>query len=121
MKFHPDTPHSQSITAYGAGWIEVNRVRHTTSLLISAKGERLAWDCHQFENLAPLHFEQIVELNPELVLFGSGDKLRFPKPHLLESLFSRRIGVETMDTQAACRTYNFLAAEGRMVVAALLL
>ena len=55
-----------------------------------------------------------------LVIFGSGARLRFPKPLLLRPLIDRRIGVETMDTAAACRTYNVLLAEGRSVVAALL-
>ena len=58
---------------------------------------------------------------PELVIFGSGARLRFPAPGLLRDLIERRIGVETMDTAAACRTYNVLASEGRSVVAALLL
>ena len=58
---------------------------------------------------------------PELVVFGSGARLRFAPPALLRGLMARRIGVETMDTAAACRTYNILAGEGRRVVAALLL
>ena len=55
------------------------------------------------------------------MLFGSGDRIQFPRPQWLAPLYSRRIGLETMDTQAACRTFNFLAGEGRKVVAALLL
>ena len=56
-----------------------------------------------------------------MVIFGSGAKLRFVSPALLRGLIERGIGVETMDTAAACRTYNILAQEGRRVVAALLL
>jgi uncharacterized protein len=59
-------------------------------------------------------------LSPELIFFGSGARLRFPKPAILKALMARRIGFETMDTPAACRTYNVLLAEGRAVVAALL-
>ena len=69
-------------------------------------------------------FDLLVEQStepPELVVFGSGSKLRFAPPALLRGLMARRIGVETMDTQAACRTYNILASEGRNVVAALIL
>jgi uncharacterized protein len=55
------------------------------------------------------------------VIFGSGARLQFVKPALYRSLIERGIGMETMDTAAACRTYNVLAAEGRMVVAALLM
>ena len=121
MKFHPDARASQSITAYGQGWIEVNRERFTSSLIVSSMGERLDWHCQSFEELQSTDFERILTLSPELVLFGSGSRMRFPKPHWLAPLYARRIGVETMDTGAACRTYNFLAAEGRRVVAALLL
>jgi len=60
-------------------------------------------------------------MQPELILFGSGERIRFPHPTCLQNLYARRIGVETMDTQAACRTFNFLAGEGRRVIAALLL
>jgi uncharacterized protein len=121
MKFHPDARASQSITAHGEGWIEVNRERYTSSLIVSAMGERLDWPCQSFEELQSADFERILALGPELVLFGSGARLRFPNPQWLAPLYARRIGVETMDTGAACRTYNFLAAEGRRVVAALLL
>jgi len=54
------------------------------------------------------------------VLFGSGSALRFPHPHLIRALTEARVGLEAMDTPAACRTFNILAAEGRGVVAALL-
>ena len=67
-----------------------------------------------------MHFARLAELRPELVLFGSGARLRFPAPALLKPLIDARIGIETMDTAAACRTYNVLLAEGRSVVAALL-
>jgi uncharacterized protein len=70
--------------------------------------------------LTPSHFEQVLALAPELVIFGSGKRLRFVSPGLYRCLIEARIGVETMDTAAACRTYNVLASEGRSVVAALL-
>jgi uncharacterized protein len=54
-------------------------------------------------------------------IFGSGLRLRFPQAAWLQGLIERRIGIETMDTQAACRTYNILAGEGRNVAAALLI
>ncbi len=79
------------------------------------------WPPQQFADLAPEHFAALLELEPELVLFGSGGQFRFPAPELIAPLCRRGIGVEVMDTGAACRTYNVLAAEGRRVVAALLL
>ena len=72
------------------------------------------------DELQEAHFADIVAAAPEVVIFGSGPRLRFPHPALLRSLMAARIGVETMDTAAACRTYNVLAAEGRRVMAALL-
>lgn len=121
MKFQPDTMQAQSITGYGPGWVSVNGEKRTSSVLVSAAGARIDWHCARFEDLTPAHFSQLIELDPELVIFGSGERIQFPQPQWLEALFARRIGLETMDTQAACRTYNFLAGEGRRVVAALLL
>jgi uncharacterized protein len=74
-----------------------------------------------FSKLTQAHFDELLQLQPELVIFGSGAKLRFPPPALLSGLIARRIGVESMDSAAACRTYNVLVSEGRTVVAALLL
>ena len=124
MKLHSDKLEIQSITGYGDGWIAVNGQRHTRSLVLTPKGELLAWPCARFELLEAAHFDMLIGQAgeaPELVVFGSGSKLRFAPPALLQGLMARRIGVETMDTAAACRTYNILAGEGRRVVAALLL
>jgi uncharacterized protein len=84
------------------------------------RGTVQAWPATRFEDLAEAHFEAIVHLAPEIVVFGSGSRIRFAKPALLRPLIDARIGIETMDTPAACRTYNVLIAEGRSVVAALL-
>ena len=121
MKFQPERPDTQSITAYGPDWIGVDADRVTESVIIGARGQRIAWDCHRFEDLTAAHFAQLAELDAEVVIFGSGLRNRFPPPAWLQPLMARRIGLETMDTQAACRTYNVLAGEGRNVVAALLL
>jgi uncharacterized protein len=124
MKLHADKLDTQSITSYGEGWIAVNGQRHASSLVLASGGQLLAWDCKHFEELTAAHFEQLAQVMPEapeLVIFGSGSRLRFVRPVLLQGLMERRIGVETMDTAAACRTYNILAGEGRRVVAALLI
>jgi len=121
MKLQPDSIRGPSISGYGPGWVAVNGEKFTSSIIVSAMGERLDWSCAQFDDLQAAHFEQLAAMGPELVLFGSGERIRFPQPQWLQTLYARRIGVETMDTQAACRTYNFLAGEGRKVVAALLL
>lgn len=121
MKLQPDAVSGPSITGYGPGWVAVNGEQVTTSLVLPPSGERFAWNCASYDDLTQGHFDQLAALDCELVVFGSGERIRFPKPVWLQALYARRIGVETMDTQAACRTYNFLAAEGRKVVAALLL
>jgi uncharacterized protein len=121
MKLQPDKPSVQTISGYGPGWIAVDAEKFSTSLVISSRGERQAWACSRFEHLQALHFAPLASLRPELVLFGSGSRLRFPRPEWLRALVEQGIGLETMDTAAACRTYNILAGEGRHVVAALLL
>jgi uncharacterized protein len=125
MKLQPDRLDVQSILAYGPGWVGLGNQgtaeKIDYSIVIGSRGEKFAWDCASFEELSAAHFSRIAELQPELVIFGSGTRLRFPPPAFLRDLMSRRIGVETMDTLAACRTYNILAGEGRHVIAALLI
>jgi uncharacterized protein len=121
MKLQPDKFDVQSITGYGPGWIGLNGEKITHSLVIGSRGQRFEWRCDSFGALTPAHFDQLAALDAELVLFGSGNQLRFPQPAWLAGLIERRIGLETMDTAAACRTYNILAGEGRHVVAALLM
>ena len=121
MKLQADSIQGPALTGYGEGWVAVNGEKVLTSILISSMGHRQEWDCGSYEELGEAQFAPILKWNAELVLFGSGARLRFPKQQCLAALYARRVGVETMDTQAACRTYNFLAGEGRKVVAALLL
>ena len=125
MKLQPDRLDVQSILGYGPGWIGLASQgvaeKVERSLLIGSRGERLEWHCTRFEDLGARHFEEIAALRPELVIFGSGSRLRFAPPLFLNSLMALRIGIETMDTLAACRTYNILAGEGRHVVAALII
>ena len=125
MKLQPDRLDVQSILGYGPGWVGLASQgvaeKIDRSVLIGSRGERLEWHCTLFEDLGARHFEEIAALRPELVIFGSGSRLRFVPPAFLNSLISLRIGMETMDTLAACRTYNILAGEGRHVIAALII
>ncbi len=121
MKLQPDKSDVQTLTAHGPGWVAVNNEKVETSVVVGSHGERFEWNCSQFEDLGPAHFAQLAELGAELVIFGSGGRIRFPKPAWLQALMARRTGIETMDTAAACRTYNILAGEGRHVIAALLI
>ena len=110
---------AQSIARHGPGGIAVGGVEWTESVLVPWRGGVQRWEVASFDDLEESHFRKVADLQPELVVFGSGPRLRFPKPALLRPLIDARIGVETMDTAAACRTFNVLLAEGRSVVAAL--
>lgn len=109
-----------AVTAYGSGWVAVNGERVENSLVVDSGGTRMDWPCSRFDELGPEHFSSLCALKPELLIFGSGRKQRFVPQAWLAPLTNQGIGVEAMDTAAACRTYNVLAAEGRHVVAALL-
>lgn len=122
MKFQLDQPQGgNNISKHDLRHVWVNGVEHARSVLVPWQGQPQAWDLTRFEDLTEAHFERILALKPELVIFGSGAKLRFPKPNLYRPLIQARIGMETMDIGAACRTYNVLASEGRAVLAALLI
>lgn len=122
MKIQPDRLDGvNAITRQESGRIWVNAQMHSSSVLVPWKGTVQAWPAGQLTDLTQAHFEQILSLSPELVIFGSGERLRFISAALSRGLIERGIGMETMDTAAACRTYNVLAAEGRSVVGALLI
>jgi len=120
MKLQPDKSDVQTLTAHGLGWVAINNERVESSVVVGSRGERFEWDCSRFDQIGAEHFAQLASLGAELIIFGSGARIRFPQPAWLQPLMAQRTGVETMDTPAACRTYNILASEGRHVVAALL-
>lgn len=122
MKFQPDFLEGVNTIGRFDGtslWVAGRTFRGST--LVPWSGEIVAWSAREFAALQQAHFDALLALDPEIVLFGSGATLRFPSPALLRELIARRIGVESMDTAAACRTYNVLVAERRRVVAALLM
>jgi uncharacterized protein len=121
MKMNADRPDgSNAISRHGPEGVIVNGVEHRHSVIVPWTGAVTAWGVSGFDALDEAAFAALAALKPELVIFGSGARLRFPRPALLAPLMARRIGVDTMDSAAACRTYNVLIAEGRTVVAALL-
>ena len=120
MKLQPDQSDAQTISGYGPGWVGVGQEKITHNVVLGSRGQRLAW-AGGLDQLGPEDFEALARLEVEVVIFGSGLRLRFPNPAWLAPLAKRRIGIETMDTAAACRTYNILAQEGRDVAVALLL
>jgi len=122
MKFQLDQAEGvNAITRVAPGQVWVQDQLYEQSVLVPWQGAVQPWAPQRFEDLAPAHFEAILALQPELVILSSGAKLRFTHPSLYRSLIEARVGIETMDLNAASRTYTVLAGEGRKVVAALLL
>jgi uncharacterized protein len=121
MKLHADQANAlNTVTAYGDDFIEVNRVKHTGAIIVMPEGELGKWRPSSFDDIQEEDFSALLALKPELIIFGTGKKQRFAHPALTAKLTAKHIGVEAMDTQAACRTYNILMAEGRKVLAVLL-
>jgi uncharacterized protein len=121
MKLHlSDVSGVNLFTGYGEGYVMVNRQRHERNVVVLRDRLVTDWQPTGFDDLTAEHFALLAELQPEIVLLGTGARLRFPRPELTRALMEARIGLEVMDIRAACRTYNILAAEERKVAAALL-
>ena len=122
MKLHRDDNSGSLnlIKAYTAGVITINETSHQGSLIVCPGTivENWAPACHG--DLNNKHCQQILDLEPEIILIGTGKLQHFPAPAILQLLINSGIGVEIMATDAACRTYNILASEGRHVVAGLI-
>lgn len=122
MKIQPDRSDGANvISRHETGRVWVNAEAFDRSVLVPWRGDAQSWGVDRLDDLTEDHFERVLALRPELVIFGSGARLRFIRPALSRALIRQGIGMETMDTVAACRTYNVLASEGRSVVAALLI
>jgi len=122
VKFQPDSLDGVNTIARHEGTrVWIGNQPHEGSVIVPWSGPVRLWRPRQFDDLTADDFDELLPRQPEVVIFGSGVRLRFPQPPLVRGLFERRIGFETMDTAAACRTYNVLVGEGRNVVAALLL
>ncbi|MEY8878622.1 MAG: Mth938-like domain-containing protein [Leptothrix sp. (in: b-proteobacteria)] len=126
MKFQPERLEGvNAIAAYTPSSVTVSSGAQATvwssSVVVPFQGDIVAWPCARFDDLAEGHFEALLALQPELVVIGCGAQHRFVSPRLMRALIQQGIGVECMDTPAACRTYNILVSEHRRVVAALLI
>ena len=109
-----------TFTAYGEDYVSVNAVRHQDNLIVLPYRLIEKWTPASFGTLSRTDFDFLATLDAEIILLGTGKLLRFPSPELMQSLMQARKGIEVMDTQAACRTFNVLAGEKRKVAAALL-
>jgi uncharacterized protein len=120
VKLHASSPSAlNTFSGYGEGFVLVNGQRHEQNLIVVPE-QLLPWSAASFDALKEEDFRVFLELNLEILLLGTGPKQRFPHPRLTGALAAQRVGVEAMDLQAACRTYNILMAEQRRVAAALL-
>lgn len=121
MKFQREAMHEFAITAYTADSISVGGVAHRSSLRVSHQSAAAPWPVASFAELTAATVAEGIRLQAEIVILGTGKKLRFPAPGALRPLIEARMGYEVMDTAAACRTYNVLLSEGRQVAALLLI
>jgi uncharacterized protein len=122
MKLHAtSTKQYQTVTAYDDNGVEINALPYAFSMIVLPESEPVQWPVANFEALTEAHFAQIDATKPDVVILGTGKRQRFVHPKLTQVLTSRRIGIECMDNQAACRTYNILMAEGRKVALALIM
>lgn len=122
MKLHlTQADGKQLITGYSPDWISINNFVYPQSLVVLPEALLLDWIVNDFANLNQSHFEHLLQHQPEVVLLGTGSTHRFIRPNLIQALTAANIPVECMTTDAACRTYNILMAEGRKVAAALIL
>ena len=120
MKFHLQAPSANVVTASGPGWVRVGQTEYRGNIVLLPDAVVQDWAPNGFDALGESDYASLLSYRPEMVLLGTGSAQRFPHPRLLQSLAAARVGVEVMDTRAACRTFNILVAEDRRVAAALI-
>jgi len=121
LKLHlADYGETKQFTAHAHDHVIVSGERFDHSIVVLAEAVREDWAVASFDELSEAHFTYFMDLKPDVLLLGTGPKQRFPHPRLYRALTDAGIGVECMDTPAACRTYNILVAEDRRVIAAIL-
>jgi uncharacterized protein len=122
MKLHSqDNQQYQTVTGYDQSGVEINAKRYDYSVLVMPETPPRPWPVTRFEDLTEEHFAAIEQDQPDVVILGTGERQRFIHPKLIKALSARRVGVESMDSHAACRTYNILMGEGRKVTLALII
>ncbi|MEP6678396.1 MAG: Mth938-like domain-containing protein [Betaproteobacteria bacterium] len=121
MKFHLQAPDANIVTGTGPGWIRVGADEYRENVVLLPNGIVKGWAPAGLAALGASDFAALLAHKPEIVLLGTGAAQHFLHPRILAPLSEARVGVETMDTRAACRTFNILVAEGRRVAAALLI
>ncbi|QDC80123.1 Mth938-like domain-containing protein [Candidatus Methylopumilus universalis] len=122
MKFHLiQSDNKNLITGYDLNWVEVNQVRHQSSLIVTPDQLLLEWSVKTIKDINENSFEAIKSLDIEIILLGTGNTQEHLEPRLLEYFSKKNIAIESMSNQSACRTYNILANEERKILLALML
>ncbi len=122
MKFAQDSQEDgYVITAYDDNSVSINGKTFSQSLVVANTRLKENWDVSDIELLTQNHIETVLSFQPELIIIGTGNRLVFPAIEIYSGIIEYGIGVDFMDTGAACRTYNILMSEGRDVVAGLIL
>lgn len=120
MKFHLQAPGANLVTGMGDGWVRVGAQEYRENIVLAGDRVSTGFAPKGVDALAEADFEQLLQGAPEIVLLGTGETQCFLHPRVTAPLHRARVGLEVMDTRAACRTYNILVAEGRNVTAALI-
>ncbi|RNE91086.1 hypothetical protein EBL84_04815 [Marichromatium sp. AB31] len=121
MKFaQTEDADSNRVQGYGPEGTQIRERRYTHALLVSAERLDPDWGPARAEALTPEHIAALLEGDPQVIVIGTGARQVFPDPAVYREAIARGVGVEFMDTGAACRTFNILLAEDRRVVAGLL-
>ena len=121
MKFHLQVPTSNLVTGAGPGWVRIGTDDYRQSLVLTPDAIATGFASNGFDALTEDDFEKLLATSPDIVLLGTGAVQRFPHPRVTAPLHRAHVGLEVMDTRAACRTYNILVGEGRSVAAALII
>lgn len=122
MKFSEDYAIGVNvIRSYDSSGISINNKTYTQSLIVSGNSLIQDWPIQTIDQLNTDLLDLVLELQPEVIVIGTGDKLEFPTPQAYASIINRGVGIEFMDSGAACRTYNVLISENRKVVAGIIL
>jgi uncharacterized protein len=120
VKFHLNSAEGNVFTGHGPGFVRLGIVEYRENIVVTSEQIITGWAPSGFDAFVADDFAAIAALKPEVTLLGTGATIRFPHPRLTRALTDARIGLEVMDTPAACRTFNILAAEGRKVAVAIL-
>jgi len=121
LKFHLSNAEGNAFTGHGPGFVRLGIIEFRENIVVTPEKIVTGWAPNGFDALVADDFAAVAALHPEVALLGTGTTIRFPHPRVTRALTDARIGLEVMDTPAACRTFNILAAEGRKVAVAILL